>query len=128
MLNFVSMPPSSITASSTMPRLPKVLVGTSLPSPTEYCAETLVDLASQPVTTNKAANSCDKIIWKEKAGLTYKLIHFLYIHLHSRQTGNSNAEISFASLFTSSNMSLYEHSQRSFAQREMVAINLISRK
>jgi hypothetical protein len=54
--NFVKIPPSSITASSTIPRVPKVLVGSPLPSATVYCAETLVDLASQSVTAKSTAN------------------------------------------------------------------------
>lgn len=75
-LSFVNTPPSSTTASSTIPRVPNVLFGSSFPSATVYCAETFVDLASPPVITNTTVNSCDKIIWKQ-AGLVYKLNHFL---------------------------------------------------
>lgn len=56
--NFVKIPPSSTTASSTIPLVPNVLFASSFPSATVYCAETLVDLASQPVITNETASSC----------------------------------------------------------------------
>lgn len=61
--DLVKMPPSSMTASSTMPRVLNVLCGS--PSDTVYCAETLVDLASQPVSTYNTANNGDKIICKK---------------------------------------------------------------
>lgn len=59
----VKMPASSITASSTIPRGPKVLVGSPLllPSPTVYCAETRVDLASQAPVRNATVSSDDKM-------------------------------------------------------------------